>query len=72
MSLNTTCGENVNKIRQYLGELGPKTSQKRAILWMLESVQKNLKIYNLTTKNAILIKLIMITYLYETFHLSKS
>ena len=72
MSLNTTCGENVNKIRQYLGELGPKTSQKRAILWMLESVRKNLKIYNLTTKNAILIKLITIMYLYETFHLPKS
>ena len=32
---------------------------------------KNFKIYNLTTKNAILTKLTTIIYLYETFHLQK-
>ena len=37
-----------------------------------ESVRKTLKIYNLTTKNAILTKLTAIMYLYEAFHLSKN
>ena len=36
-----------------------------------ELVRKTLKIYNLTIKNAILIKLNTIMYLYETCHLPK-
>ena len=36
-----------------------------------ELVRKSLKIYNLTIKNAILIKLKTIMYLYETCHLPK-
>ena len=36
-----------------------------------ELVQKTLKIYNLTTTKGILMKLITIMYLYETFNLAK-
>ena len=35
-----------------------------------ESVQISLKIYNLTTTNAVLLKLTMILYLRKTFHLT--
>ena len=35
------------------------------------SLRKHLKIYNLTTTNAIKIKLVTIVYLHETFHLAK-
>ena len=37
-----------------------------------ESVQKTLKIFNLTTTNAMLIKLTTIVYLHETFILEKN
>ena len=37
-----------------------------------ELVGKTLKIYNLTVKNTILIKLTTIMYLYETFHVPKN
>ena len=37
-----------------------------------ELVRKNLKIFNLTTTNAILMKLSKIMYLYEIFNLTKS
>ena len=45
----------------------PKSSQKSHFLL----VRQTLKIYNLTTTNAILMKLTRIVYLHETFHLPK-
>ena len=46
----------------------PKSSQKCCFL----VVRENLKIYNLTTTNAIPMKLTTIMYLQETFHLAKN
>ena len=62
--LNTNSGKNFGKIWQHLEELGTKETPKRV-------AQKHLKVYNLTTTNAIKMKLTMIMYLHETFHLTK-
>ena len=46
----------------------PKKTPKRAISWTLNGFPKLGKIFNLTTTNAILMKLITIVYLHSTFN----
>ena len=53
------------------GGVRAKNLPKKGHFIDAESVRKTLKIYYLTSKNAILIKLTTIMYLYETFHLPK-
>ena len=78
--MNTTSSANISKIRQYLGELGPKTlplppqkkktkRRKEGIFINAELVGKTLKAYNLPTTEAVLIKLANIMYLHEVHHL---
>ena len=52
------------------GRKGPETP-KRGHFMDAASPQKHLKIYNLTTANATLIKLTTIMYLHKTFNLAK-
>ena len=47
-----------------------KTTQKQPVM-VVFAATKNLKIHNLATTNAILMKLNTIMYLHETFHLVK-
>ena len=71
-TLNTNCGKNFSKRWKSLRKLGPRTSPKKGHLMDAELVRKTLNIYNLTIKNAILIKLTTIIYVCETFHLPKN
>ena len=49
-------------------EKPPRSSQKLYFLLL----RKHLKVYNLTTRNGIMMKLTRIMYLYDTFHLVKN
>ena len=49
-------------------EKPPRSSQKLYFLLL----RKHLKVYNLTTRNGIMMKLTRIMYLYETFYLTKN
>ena len=71
LSLNNTSGENIIKIGQYLGELGPKKPPKGIVSWILNWCDKNVKLFNLTTGNSIPIKLTTIMYFHKTFNLAK-
>ena len=64
LCLKNTSGENFSKIKHIWGIKGKKTPKKGHFM-DAESVRKTLKIYNLTTKNAILIKLTRILYLHK-------
>ena len=55
--LNTACGENISKIWKFWGGIRAQNLPKKGHFMDAESVQKTLKIYNLTIKNAMLIKL---------------
>ena len=70
ISLNTNSGRNFGKIWQHLGELGPKKTQKGQFHGCCIAT-KTFEIYNLTTTNAIRMKLSTIMYLHETFNLTK-
>ena len=75
--MNITSSANISKIRQYLGELGPKPlppakkkrRRKKGIFINAEFVGKTLKGYNLPTTKAVLIKIANIMYLHEIYHL---
>ena len=49
-------------------EKPPRSSQKLYFLLL----RKHLKVYNLTTRNGIMMKLTRIMYLNKTFHLAKA
>ena len=49
-------------------EKPPRSSQKLHFLLL----PKHLKVYNLTTRNGIMMKLTRIMYLYETFYMTKN
>ena len=52
---------------------GSKSQKKtRTISWMLNWYQKFLKIFNLTTKYAILMKVTKIVYYHETFYFARN
>ena len=64
--LSATSGEKIGKMGPYSEEKAPENHFMNA-----ELVCKVLKDFNLTTTNAILIKLITIMYLHEIFNLTK-
>ena len=66
LCLKNTSGENFSKIEAYLGVKGKKTPKKGHFM-DAKSVRKTLKTYNLTTTNAILMKLTKIMYLHKVF-----
>ena len=49
-----------------------KKSRKSTPKWYFLLVGKHLKIHNMETTNAILMKLTSIMYLHETFHLAQN
>ena len=59
--------KNLTKFRGVMAKKSRKSTQK----WYFWLVGKHLKIKNLPTTNAILIKVITLMYLHETFHLAK-
>ena len=69
--LETTFGQNFSKIEQYLGEKGHK-KPKSGHFMDVESIRKNLKIFKITTTNAIQMKLATDIYLNKVFHFEKS
>ena len=71
-----TSGQNFSKFESYLQEKGPRTTPHPSPLkgdhFMDDaSPPKHLKIYNLTTTSAALIKLNTIMYLHKTFNLAE-
>ena len=67
----TTSGQNLNKIKQYLGEQS-LNAPKIDHFMDTESIRKTLKTFNFTTTNAIPMKLTTDIYLTKVFHLPKS
>ena len=72
-----TSAQNLNKLESYLREKGPRTPPppslplKRGHFMDAALSRKHLKIYNLTTTNATLVKLTAIMYLHKTFILAE-
>ena len=64
----TTSGRNFRKLEPCLGEKGPRKPPKRRHFMDASSPRKHLKSYNLTTKNAILMKLSTIMYHHKMFN----
>ena len=60
--------KNLAKFRVVMAEKSRNSTQK----WYLLLLGKHLKIHNLATSNAILMKLTTIMYLHDTFHLAKN
>ena len=54
------------------GRVIPKKPHKNSLKSTFPVLRKHLKIHNLVITNAILMKLITMMYLYETFHLVKN
>ena len=73
--MDTTSGQNFNKIEQYLGEYGSKptpTPPEKGNHFMDSKVmQKTLENFDFTITNARLIKLTTNMYLNKAFHLAK-
>ena len=73
--LDTTSGQNFNKIEQYLGEYWSKPTptplENGSPFMDSEVMQKTLENFNFTITNARLIKLTTKKYLNKTFHLAK-
>ena len=61
-------GTNPTSFGGVIVEKPPRSSQKLYFLLL----RKHLKVYNLTTRNGIMMKLTRIMYLYDTFHLVKN
>ena len=60
--------KNQTKFRGVMAKKSRKSTQK----WYFLLVGKHLKIHNMATTNAILMKLTSIMYLHETFHLAQN
>ena len=60
--------KNLTKFRGVMAEKSRKSAQK----WYFLLLGKHLKIHNLATSNAMLIKLTTIMYLHDTFNLTKN
>ena len=75
----TTSGKIFNKMEPYLGVKSPRTlppptptpTLKRSHFMDVALPRKHLKIYNLGTRNAILMELNMIMYHHKTFNLAE-